>query len=113
MQRMIADCWMQSQERRPTMKEAVKLLRDQFEKERKNYEKSKKAKKKSDTESGSGPQTAHTGNLEALIERGQQDQRPIIASEIGVSKADDVAEADKVRRSATPIVDDVYWWCCC
>jgi len=96
MQRMIADCWMQSQERRPTMKEAVKLLRDQFEKERKNYEKSKKAKKKDTSDgSASGPQTAHTGNLEELIERGQKDRQPIIASEIGVSKAEDVAEADK------------------
>lgn len=46
------------------------MLGEMFEKERKVYEKSKKTKKSTDDGGSSvGSATAHTGNLEALIEQ--------------------------------------------
>lgn len=67
------------------------MLTEMFEKERKNYEKTKKAKKKSDDETGggSGSQTAHTGNLEALIDQGRDELPPTGLDETIKGRAED------------------------
>lgn len=96
------------------MNEVVATLRDLFEKQRKSYEKSKKAKRKGDTsEPGSSPQTAHTvshrtamrvvltcgvcvcvcqGQLNQLIGQASNEvMAPIDQDEIGVQPAEDVS----------------------
>ena len=94
MQRMIADCWMQSHERRPTMKEVTIVLGEMFEKERKVYEKSKKTKKSTDDGGSSvGSATAHTGNLEALIEQSTPDI-PISPEDTPGNRAEDMPGED-------------------
>ncbi len=72
-QRLITEAWMHTAERRPTMKEALAVLTDVFEAERRTYEKAKKMRREGGDEPLSADaarnRTAHTGNLEELIVR--------------------------------------------
>lgn len=97
MRRLINDAWMQSHERRPSMGECVKILRDLFEKQRKQYEKSKKAKRKAG-DGHTGPATARTGELNQLIDQGVSDMLPIEAQQLGMTPAADVEiDEDEMR----------------
>jgi hypothetical protein len=106
-QRLIADCWLQSHDRRPDMKEVTAQLQEFFEKERKNYEKGKKAKKKEQAETVPSAPTAHTGNLEALYDQGR-DQEPIdVTTEAPLkNRADDMA-LDGIEEQKPENGDDV------
>ena len=99
---MIADCWMQSHERRPVMKEVTSMLTEMFEKERKVYEKAKRTKKRDDDDEGpSSSATARTGNLEALIEQGMTEM-PTEIKEGELKRADDARRDDDDVEVAKP-----------
>lgn len=107
LQRLIADCWMQSQERRPTMNEVAGVLREMFEKERKSYEKSKKASKKKQASDSSAPATAHTGNLEQLVQQGMADPMPEGAtSDLNLAAARDLVEDEDEANAVSDSDED-------
>jgi len=72
------------------MKEVTQQLQEVFEKERKTYEKGKKAKKKQAGDASPAP-TAHTGNLEALYDQGRTEAPTDIATAPLKNRADDMA----------------------
>jgi serine/threonine protein kinase/ABC-type branched-subunit amino acid transport system substrate-binding protein/type II secretory pathway pseudopilin PulG len=94
-QRLIAEAWMHSAERRPTMKEMLAVLQELFESERRNYEKSKKNRKGEDELADPArPRTAHTGNLEELIQKSGADPSPPTVDTAEMARAPDVEGGD-------------------
>jgi ABC-type branched-subunit amino acid transport system substrate-binding protein len=94
---VISDCWLQAPEKRPSAEEAASAFERVFEPMRKDYEHQRKNRAgfAGDAEApdgGKGPtskgRTAHTGQLDRIIEMGAQ------------QPAEDVATDGKVQRAA-------------
>ena len=71
--RIIEQCWLQTPERRPSSEETTASLTALYTSLKKSYDKNKsKQKKASGSGSSTGPRTAHTGQLDQLLEQAAQ-----------------------------------------
>ena len=103
--KVIGDCWLHNAERRPSAKEAAEQLEKIYEKLRKAYDKEKASKKtkglQGDSEEGeSKGRTAHTGQLNELIEMGREHADSPLSTNDGRSmmqRADDLATTDEEK----------------